>query len=124
MPAASDAAVLLLIDVLALTRREGPVAPDAEQLETVARPYRPPLRSEEHRVVLVEELARHDPPAVVGITRQFDDAIDGRLELLVGKIRDRCEVTEAEANRQVDEFLRGDRSPARRDDEAGGLAAS
>ena len=35
-------------------------------------------------------------------------AIDGRLELLVGKLRDRYELTEAEANRQVDEFMRGD----------------
>lgn len=58
------------------------------------------------------------------MTQEEVDAIDGRLELLVGKIRDRYEVTEAEANRQVAEFLRGDASPAQRDDEAGGLSAS
>lgn len=58
------------------------------------------------------------------MTAEEVDAIDGRLELLVGKIRDRYEVTEAEANRQVDDFMRGDRTPARRDDEAGGLASS
>ena len=42
------------------------------------------------------------------MTEEEVAAIDGRLELLVGKIRDRYQVTETEANRQVDEFLRGD----------------
>jgi len=49
------------------------------------------------------------------------DAIDGRLELLVGKIRDRYEVTETEANRQVEEFLRGNQQSPRPDDRASGL---